>query len=111
MPLPQLPLRHYPSAQTMRQLDGPHVPPGHENICRDQEKGAYSPDRSTVNVHDFQTHHRTSSRRPSTPRPILSPRLDANGAPPLPDSQQYWRNSPTVPRLGPLCVPHRTDQN
>lgn len=93
MPSTQLPLRQYPSAQTMRQVDGLHIPPGHETVHRSKENEDYDIDRPLVNVHDFQTHHWSPSRRPSTPRPIASPRLNANGAPPLPDSHQRWRHA------------------
>ena len=112
MPVPHLPLHHYPSSQTMRQSDGPHVPSGHEAITPNPEKNAHGTDRSIVNVQDFQTQHWASSRRPSTPRPIVSSRPDLNGVPPpLPDSQQIWRNSPTVPRLGPPCAASSRDSN
>lgn len=109
MPSTQLPLRQYPSAQTMRQVDGAHVPLGHETVRRSQENETYDIDRPMVNVHDFQAHHWTSSRRPSTPRPVTSPRLNANGAPPLPDSHHRWRHSPAISRSGPpTSYPQKT---
>ncbi|MCJ1466067.1 hypothetical protein MMC07_004686 [Pseudocyphellaria aurata] len=109
MPSSQLPLRQYPSAQTMRQVDGSHRSPGHETVRRSQENESYDRARPLVNVHDFQTHHWTPSSRPSTPGPIVSPRLNANGAPPLPDSHQRWRHTPAVPNKNsayPLTSAH-----
>ena len=102
----EVPLRQYPSAQTMRQVDGLNVSHGHETVHRSQENNDYDIDRPLVTVHDFQTHHWTPSRRPSTPRPIASSRLNANGAPPLPDAHE-WRHA--IPMSGPpISCPLKT---
>lgn len=104
MPSTHTPLRQYPSAQTVRQGEGLQIPPGPETVRISEEKENYDTDRPLVNVHDFQTQHRTSSRRPSTPKPVTSPRLNANGAPPLPDSHRRWKHTPAISRSGPPHV-------
>ena len=104
MPAPHKPIHQYPSAQTMRQINGPHVPAGHETIYQNQGNEAYGMDRPPTNVHDFQAHPWSPSRRPSTPKPTGSPRIIAIGGS---DTNQRWRQQiPAIPRLGPqtMCI-------
>lgn len=96
MPAPQLPLRQYPSAQTMRPVNGSEGP---EAIHRSRVNEAYSLDRPLVNDLDFQVHHRSPSRRPSTPKPVGSPRLQETVELSPRVSYQHWRQrTPTMSR-------------
>lgn len=89
MPAPQLPLRQYPSAQTMRPDTGSGGP---EAMHRSRTNEAYSSDRPLVNdPADFQAHHWSPSRRPSTPKPVGSPRVQETGELSPLVSHQHWR--------------------
>lgn len=99
MPALQLPLRQYPSAQTVRQVNGSYASAGPEAMHQSRANETYCLDRPSVNDPDFQAHSWSPSRRPSTPKPVGSPRLQANGDLSPLDSHMNWRQrTPTMPR-------------
>lgn len=105
MPALQLPLRQYPSAQTMRPVNGSYASVGPEAMHQSRANEAYCldrpSDRPSVNDPDFQANPWSPSRRPSTPKPVGSPRLQANGDFSPLDSHRNWtQNTPTMSRSG-----------
>lgn len=108
MPAPQLPLRQYPSAQTMRPVNGSYASVGPEAMHQSRANEAYCSVRPLVNDPDFQAHHWSPSRRPSTPKAVGSPRLQENGELSPLVSHQHWRQrTPTMSRsvvLSPHCI-------
>ena len=108
MPAPQLPLRQYPSAQTMRPVNGSYASVGPEAMHQSRSNEAYFLDRPSVNDPVFQAHPWSPSRRPSTPKAVGSPRLQANGDLSPLDSHLNWRQqTATIPKSGvlaPRCI-------
>lgn len=69
---------------------------------RSRANEAYSSDRPLVNDPDFQAHHWSPSRRPSTPKPVGSPRLQDTGElSPLVSHQHWKQRTPTMSRSVP----------
>lgn len=108
MPTSQLPLRQDPSAQTMRPVNGSYASVGPEEMHQSRANESYCLDRPLVNNADFQAHPWSPSRRPSTPKPVGSPRLQENGElSPLVSHQNWRQRTPTMSRLvvlTPRCI-------
>lgn len=96
----QVPLRQYPSLQIMRHVEGPHIPVDHKNKkFQNQLNRTYDMEGSPVGIRDFQIHHWSPSRRPSTPRPSTSSKVNINTMlPPLPDVYQGARHVTEITR-------------
>lgn len=97
MPYAQKPLHQYPSLQTMRHVEGPHIPVDYKKLHH-QLPRPYDMGDSPVGIRDFQSNQWSPSRRPSTPRPATSPKANPITFPPLPDLHQDLSNMSEVNR-------------
>lgn len=101
MPSIHMPLRHHPSSQTMRHVDGsqdrtePNVAAAQHPLSRDN--GSNRGQQPQIQVQDFQNHDWPSSRRPSVGNASISSRLKANTTPSMPDLYQHLKQVPIPP--------------
>ena len=108
-----IPLRQHPSLQMMRHVEGSHISMDHKNKkFQNQSARTCDLEGPPVGIRDFQIHHWTPSRRPSTPRPNTSPKVNVNMLPPLPDVHQDLRHVTETARsdcLSMFFCDHKTD--